>query len=1378
MLHNINTIQNLTDIAYNTSYTDKYLINALANAGQRLGIKGDSISIGSFTFKDLIKESPNIQSIDPKNYNNYNGFIFYDIHDENKIGRIGLIKKGKVYTTMFTNQSDNDACRYDDSENIFNKLVLNNAFAFDNIVNNIEYYTNNNIIEYDDDYLYNLLYGKIIGVDDSDNNNIEIIYNKYNDSTNRIELAIRVFHLYNNGVSNVYCMLVLKQVDLSNYVLEVYQFDTSLLGDIENKIVKNKFESLFNYSNEDKSISFSRTDIDYKNESDLFYYKNETDCTLFGLIKYHELNNMINHVISINVKYNSESNQLFFTDDNNKTDNQKIENINTNILGKKNETVESRLYYFSNDIIYNLPNYIKLYSEKNFVVNNKTLYSRIMFEVYEYLYEKYNVNGVLYVPLDYKFNYLYNQNNELQIFHSEDILLSIINIEDTKDINGKYHLLNDLNKVIFDNEKISNEIFENIKFNINYNNINDKYPSSIDINHIYTLPYINENNLWVLNDVETDVKAIGKNAGNPNIIILNNYKVNDKFVPEMSAANINLLKSFDHGNIGVYEEIDFILNPNLFIDNIGSSSVNFIASGYLPKINESNISLFENCLIFLISSKDTIKNLDVNIDEEDLSIPDYFSSIWYVDNKTKQFNYVRESNKEYALDLTQILNTHYIIQQYSKIYSSDAERTVKNLKLSVPKNIIQNNYSTASYALLSVEDPSYYDEYYKFGGESSYIDKYQNGLNLSIKFNKLNNDKYLDKINQNSVSYLPYIKFDNGNNGSENNNVTLYKYEISSVKSNISYISKIIDDKKSNILECNYVDDTCFIIVTNEIDDAIDENIIYNKKVINSQGWYKEYVFNSNVPSLDLKEILMVNSNTLNRLNVISVDSSGKLYNSYIGSSQDDDNKNTFIIGTTPHNINVGNSTLIDINQTFNTQNNFKVNFDNIELNGVTYLNGNTYLNKNFYADDHNIVETKKLLEDLNIKKYNVKGGLINTVYEFNYDKYSYLGRLNDIDYTNSDVDTLHISYNTLLTYNDTFGIYKMCTKIDNSNNNVEPLSNVYKMSRLTGATPTPTPTPEPNTTTTSSTSSTTSITPTPTPTPSPIVPNNNSYYIMEGNLLGIYNRDNENIYNNDYLIDGKPIYNLYLYKHNIIDGPKKIDTNSQKIIGSITGNILNNIYSYNYPYQRNFTTLLYLNNIIDEHFKVIYGTTLDQINNNDIKIRYYISSKNHKEIIDDTLLKVENTNDNNNTYNVNFHELRGLYSNNEIINNINHIIKLNNKDYFIELPYSDEMFENYVIASKNEDGPEIEFGINRYNKNKIPSKDKYISNYPEYPFVKLSNDIKFLTYQKNDEYILEIYYKGDINNLTFNLGSKNVTTAQVTNINLGWIDDNYKNIK
>jgi len=1319
MLHNINTIQNLTDIAFNTSYTDEYLINALANAGQRLGIKGDSISIGSFTFKDLIKESQNIK-IDPTNYQNYNGFIFYDTSNENK-GRVGLIKKGKIYNSSINKSLDDDNCQYDDTENIFNKLILNNEFGFDNIINNIEYYTANNIIEYDENYLYTLLYGKVIGMDESDDNNIEIIYNKYNDSTNRMELAIRVFHLYNNGISNVYCMLVLKQIDLSNYKLEVYQFDTSLLADTEETTIKDKFESLFNYSDKDnKSISFNNDDINYKDENELFEYKSVTDCTLFGLIKNYELNNMVNHHVSIDIKYNRDDNQLFSINENDKN---KLENIN-NILSKKNEDINSRLYYFNNDITYNLPNYIKIYSEKNFVVNIKTLYVRIMFEVYEYLYEKYDKkNWVLYIPLDYKFNYIYNQNNELQIFHSEDILLSVLNIEHTKGTNNEYHLLKELNKIIFDNRNISNEIFENIKFNINYNNINDKYPSSIDIHHIYTLPYINENNLWVLNDVETDIKAIGKNAGNPNIIILNNYMDNGNYMTEMSAANMNILNSFKDTNIDGYEPIEFILNPNLFIDDITSSFDGFIATGYLPKINESNISLFENCLIFLISSNNFINEFETELyNKENLTIPEYFSSIWYVDNEKKQFNYVKESNKKYALDLSQILNTHYIIKKYSEIYSQNAEQSVNKLKLSVHKNIEQNNVNSISYAILSVEDPSNYDEYYKYFNDGN-VDKYQNRLNLSIKFNKPNNDKYLDDIISKDVSNLPYIKLGNNNDGSESNNETiLYKYEIYKAENNIQNITAVIDAEKSNILEYNYVNDVCYIIVTKDIDTTIKKqnftDIDFTKSPIQPQGFYNEYVFNSDVPSLDLKEILMVNSNTLNRLNILSVDKNGGLYNSYIGSSQDDDDKSSLIIGTSKNNINIGNSTLVDINQTFETQDSLKVNFNNVYLNSITYLNDITYLNNNFYGND-NVVETKKLLEDLNIKKYTSREF---NVYEFKYDKYSYLGLLNNINYGNPNnytminlIKDLHISYNTLLTYNDTFGIYKMCTNIDNT----------------TGTT----------------------------------------YYDMKGNFLGIYKRD-ENIYNDNLVTsDGKPMDNLYLYKCNIIDGGPD-DTGN--LIGvrdnlSITGNILNNVYID----ENKFTVLLYLNNIIDEHFNIIYGETLSNIDPENIIIKYYISSKNYEDIVNDRYSKITKTEENNKTYDVNFGKLYGSNDSDPIINGLSYIINFdvnNRRDYFIELPYSDTMFENYKITTKKIS----------YNNTNNPDNNSNIEiiNYDN-QYVKLSNNIKFLTYkdEKDDKYILEIYYKSEVDNLILNLGSKTFTKSNINGINGRWILDNKDNL-
>ena len=460
----------------------------------------------------------------------------------------------------------------------------------------------------------------------------------------------------------------------------------------------------------------------------------------------------------------------------------------------------------------------------------------------------------------------------------------------------------------------------------------------------------------------------------------------------------------------------------------------------------------------------------------------------------------------------------------------------------------------------------------------------------------------------------------------------------------------------------------------------------------------------------------MVNSNTLNRLNVISVDKNGTLYNSYIGSSHDDDDKSSFIIGTSKYNINIGNSTLVDINQTFKNQDSIKVNFDNIHLNGITYLNSNTYLNNNFYGNGH-VVETQKLLEDLNIKKYTSREF---NVYEFKYDKYSYLGLLNNINYGNPNnysidelIKDLHISYNTLLTYNDTFGIYKMCTGIINTEET--------------------------------------------------------TYYDMKGNFLGIYKRDG-NIYNDKLIkVDGKPIDNLYLYKCNIIDGVR--DDNGNLINAtnddSITGNILNNVYID----ENKFTVLLYLNNIVDEYFNIIYGETLSDIKPENIKIKYYISSKNYEDIINDTYNKITNHEDNNNTYNINF-DKSGLYGGNysdnsdPVINGLSYIINFevnNRRDYFIELPYSNTMFENYKIDTKK-----TIYSYNTANIDIINYNDKY---------VKLSNDVKFLTYKENDKYILEIYYKSEVDNLILNLGSKTFTQQDVNHINVQWIFNNKENL-
>ena len=61
---NINTFQGRENIS---SLTEKYLIEAIANLGQRYSIKGDGIYTSSITIKDIL----GIDTIDESSLENY-----------------------------------------------------------------------------------------------------------------------------------------------------------------------------------------------------------------------------------------------------------------------------------------------------------------------------------------------------------------------------------------------------------------------------------------------------------------------------------------------------------------------------------------------------------------------------------------------------------------------------------------------------------------------------------------------------------------------------------------------------------------------------------------------------------------------------------------------------------------------------------------------------------------------------------------------------------------------------------------------------------------------------------------------------------------------------------------------------------------------------------------------------------------------------------------------------------------------------------------------------------------------------------------------------------------------------------------------------------
>lgn len=131
-IYDINTIQG--DV--NTSYGDEYIKQALANLGQRQGLKGDAIETQTFKISDVIFDSDN--KIVPKHYikgyyDATNDVITYTADDESTPLMIYTLSdtiEGLVLTNLYTLSSENVnlAGTYKDCKIIKNKST--NSYYF------------------------------------------------------------------------------------------------------------------------------------------------------------------------------------------------------------------------------------------------------------------------------------------------------------------------------------------------------------------------------------------------------------------------------------------------------------------------------------------------------------------------------------------------------------------------------------------------------------------------------------------------------------------------------------------------------------------------------------------------------------------------------------------------------------------------------------------------------------------------------------------------------------------------------------------------------------------------------------------------------------------------------------------------------------------------------------------------------------------------------------------------------------------------------------------------------------------------------------------------------------------------------------------------
>lgn len=983
MRKHINLMQNPEDIIFDKdgSYSKEFLIQALANLGQRIGIKGDGIAYKSFNFNDIL--------LDSYSSDENVGYIEY-IKDDNS-------NQIKALFGVANKNNLEDSQTLFDSININNTLNFNAELSFSIPVCGIEKYSKSSICINNNNELTFMLAGKRLGYNDNDENNTVLMYYKFNILTNKLISCYKIFQYYKDQKgTDYYCLLNVDSVKNQNneYVLSVDIFNPSdKFKNFDNSLInyENEFIELFKFSNYTNSslIPFSIIDANYE--------------SIDKLLEFDENNLEFNSAISLILNipegslYTSKSiNLVFDTSKNELLSNENFEDAKEFYNKEYQFNLNEELFNINEDINKLYVNIFNYYNEKFYLENRATLIKRILIKIYEKSIDFKTLLGKrLYIPLDYEFHYICNSNDELDIYYSNNIYitytsLSNVNLSEFWDLNNNLVFdYNDLNKL-----KVYN-------FEVNYNTYIDNLINSITIKDIYTMPYINAANNWCINDSDTKIKAVGKDAGNPNIIIIYNKDTNN----QNSYNILNVISNKEKILTAEYTQQWFNVHPALF-ENVYDIDIECCA--YIPKVDSLNYEYFKDSIILSISDLNCLRYEEY----KDKYKGSYILTLWHIiDEDELKFECINQldSNDKYALALGSTIN---ILNELSD--SSIANLNSQDLILlkSIISNVAHERLDVSMNNWLIIKNKQseeYVNNTNDYNNDLNMIVQYDD--NVSIKSNHIihshSNSRYISDINNVSITNSLYPKY------------IRYEETIEVVPEQISYIidnlQRVVSSRESTILvNGNKIENIESLIEKLKRTRSIETVDTGNKiKTIKSYSYqksnsnYYEYIFNNNVPTLDYKEIFNRNFNLLNRLNIVSLDNNGKLYNAYIGTSYDEIDKSTLHIGTSSLNINLGSDTLMnekDKDQ-FNKHNALSIDFDSIKLNAGKNISLSKEPNYTYNISNINfIISVFKLID-------NVDNNLLlgeNNIYYISSNNSSLFSKL-------QNTNTYYLCVNTLM---------------------------------------------------------------------------------------------------------------------------------------------------------------------------------------------------------------------------------------------------------------------------------------------------------------------------------------------------------------------------
>jgi hypothetical protein len=786
-IQNINTIQNHDDLAYILDNSNKYMYESLSNLGQRYSLEGDGITNHIFDIKSLLSYVPE--------------------NDNYKLISKLVVINDKLILELY-NIANNFELVYSEEikHTINNSIYTDTKIQLNQKINGIDYYNENMLIYLDNSN--NTLNISSLG-SDNDLGIIEMNIESYNivnnillESLKLININSDKYYLYYLRVNNENLDSKLKRGEMPEYFLEIAKIDINYINKlyvdfthfatfIYNSIVREYFKEF-------KTITINEV-----------YY----EILQIGFEKEQNGNN--NYTFNVTLDDNEQ--QGFYSNE--------VLSVDNNIL-----------HYIYNQYVHMYKFIFEYYCNYIYKLDNKQLNRYLIYSLYAEFFNKSGKNMMngfgIYLPLNYTIDYFCKNNDPFYIYSNE----TPINVLYTnKNITFEYIK----NFFVFENNEITNNKiilassneFETVvlyKFSVEYNKKFENIINAINVSELYSTPYILDD-YWVVNGIKSVYKAIGENAGNPNIIMvythdINNANTNNAFIPN---EHYTVLTSINYENLNKTQWAKETVNIELQ-QKVNNSSDEIFRHNFLIPVNipEKYNSLYENALIINLSHINNIADNSVLATSKRNNIITYLgaescvTTFWIY--KNGKFECIKKpNNNNIALTLLDISNVENIIS--STIDKKMEERN------ELDDYIFNKITLKSSYKQLKNE-----------------VDEEQ--INYLISLKNYTAQEQLKNINTEN----PYV-----------NNLMLKLYtEISNSKSG-RYLSNIISSAKT--FEQLYYP----------------EGQIYNSTIKE----YNSFLPAVDVPILNLSEYLATNINNINRINLITFpnEKGKKPYYSYIG---------------------------------------------------------------------------------------------------------------------------------------------------------------------------------------------------------------------------------------------------------------------------------------------------------------------------------------------------------------------------------------------------------------------------------------------------------------------------------------------------------------